>query len=29
MSLTAGEGDSSYDFAFFCVNIELTDSGHG
>ncbi|KAM0952033.1 putative insulysin [Dioscorea sansibarensis] len=28
MSLTAGEGDSSYDFAFFSVNIELTDSGH-
>ncbi|KAH7661765.1 Insulysin protein [Dioscorea alata] len=26
--LIAGEGDSSYDFAFFCVNIELTSSGN-
>ncbi|KAH7661783.1 insulysin protein [Dioscorea alata] len=28
MSLTAGEDDSSFDFAFFCVNIKLTDSGY-
>ncbi|KAJ0982675.1 hypothetical protein J5N97_010930 [Dioscorea zingiberensis] len=28
MSLSAGEGEWSYEFSFFCVNIELTDSGH-
>lgn len=28
MSLSAGEGDSNYEFSFFSVIIELTDAGH-
>ncbi|KAJ3674643.1 hypothetical protein LUZ60_005259 [Juncus effusus] len=28
LSLSAGEGERSLDFSFFCLSIELTDEGH-